>query len=121
MPFGLNIALRMFTKLADAVVHQLRLKGIQVIAYLDDWLIWAATEEECLQAAQIVLEFLKELGFKVNLKKSRLTPASQFEWLGLYWDLNRHTLSLPPKKRRSIAKLSRFFFKHHKMSRRALE
>ena len=79
------------------------------------------TIEECLRSAKIVMEFLTELGFKVNLKKSRLTPASKFEWLGLNWDLTQHSLSLPPRKRKTIAKLTRTFLKSRKMSRRALE
>ena len=97
MPFGLNIAPRVFTKLADTVVQELRSKGILVAAYLDDWIIWAPSPEECSRAAKVVMDFLAELGFRVNLKKSRLTPQSKFEWLGLQWDLNSHTLCLPPK------------------------
>ena len=76
MPFGLNIAPRIFTKLADSVVQQLRIQGIQVAAYLDDWIIWAQTQEDCLQSARKVMKFLQELGFQINLKKSRLQPAS---------------------------------------------
>ena len=36
MLFGLNIAPNIFTKLADAVVQELRKKGIQLAAYLDN-------------------------------------------------------------------------------------
>ena len=39
MPFGLNIAPRIFTKLAEAILQFLRKQGFQVAAYLDDWLI----------------------------------------------------------------------------------
>ena len=40
MPFGLNIAPRIFTKLMDQAVSQLRLKGVNILAYLDDLLVW---------------------------------------------------------------------------------
>ena len=36
MPFGLNIAPRIFTKLADSIVQVLRSQQILVAAYLDD-------------------------------------------------------------------------------------
>ncbi|XP_068203583.1 uncharacterized protein [Palaemon carinicauda] len=47
MPFGLNVAPRIFTKLADAIVQQLRIQDVQVMAYLDDWLVWATSPEDC--------------------------------------------------------------------------
>ena len=39
LPFGLNITPRIFTKLISFVVSQLTLKGVTVMAYLDDLLI----------------------------------------------------------------------------------
>ena len=69
-----------------------RAKGIMVAAYLDDWLIWAKSPEECKEATQKVIDFLTHLGFLVNYKKSRLTPEQKFEWLGLEWDLSTHKL-----------------------------
>ena len=68
MPFGLNIAPRIFTKMADAVVQVLHSQGILVAAYLDDWIIWATSEEECLRSAQQVIMFLESLGFQINQK-----------------------------------------------------
>ncbi|XP_068240223.1 uncharacterized protein [Palaemon carinicauda] len=103
MPFGLNIAPRVFTKLANAFIHQIRLKGIQVVAYLDDWLVWAASKEECTQTSKEGIQFLEHLGFKINLEKSHLFPAQTFQLLGVHWDLQSHCLSIPSKKRKEIA------------------
>ena len=36
MPFGLNIAPRIFTKISNVLLIQLRTEGIQVFVYLDD-------------------------------------------------------------------------------------
>ena len=77
-PFGLNTATRLFTKLADTVVQLLRRQGVQVAAYLDDWIIWASSVEECLRWARRVIKTLQSLGFRINFKKSRLIPASVF-------------------------------------------
>ena len=121
MPFGLNIAPRIFTKLGEVVVQLLRRQGVQVAAYLDDWIVWAPSVEECLKAAKVVVETLTSLGFQINYRKSRLTPASNFEWLGLQWDLGHHTQSLPSSKRKKIAKLTRRFLNQPRVSRRAQE
>ena len=99
MPFGLNIAPRIFTKLAGEVVKQLRLQGVNLVTYLDDGLVWAVTVEECNKAVSLVLTFLQNLGFLINWKQSRLTPQTTFQWLGLKWDLKKQTLSIPSDKR----------------------
>ena len=45
LPFGLSAAPREFTKTLAPVVHLLRSQGIQVHAYLDDWIIRASSKE----------------------------------------------------------------------------
>ncbi|MGL5405732.1 MAG: reverse transcriptase domain-containing protein, partial [Propionibacteriaceae bacterium] len=121
VPFGLNVAPRVFTKLAEVVVQQLRAQGIMVVAYLDDWLIWAPSVEECNKATLKVIQFLEYLGFKINRSKSRLTPESNFQWLGIQWNLSSHTLSIPSTKRKEIAKSVKQFLSHKLASRRAQE
>ena len=86
MPFGLNIAPRIFTKLTGSVVQELRQMGLQVMAYLDDWLVWAMTKQEGLQAAMKVMVFLESLGFQINLKNSgffRPRRSSVWVWNGI--------------------------------------
>ncbi|XP_068200653.1 uncharacterized protein [Palaemon carinicauda] len=102
MPYRVNIAPRIFTKLVKAIVQQLRNRSLQVMVYLDDWPVWAAMKSECLQTAQEVMKFLQSLGFQNNLGKSSLSPAQEFQWLGLHWNLKSHTLSLPQGKRKEI-------------------
>ena len=118
MPFGLNIAPKVFTKLAATVVKELRKRGIQVAAYLDDWIIWASTPEDCSRMASETIRFLESLGFRINAKKSRLQPAQSFTWLGLTWDLTSHCLSIPPQKRKDIAKPVRLFLRRTRVTRR---
>ncbi|XP_064096545.1 uncharacterized protein LOC135208375 [Macrobrachium nipponense] len=121
MPFGLNIAPRIFTKLAESVVQELRSQGIMVVAYLDDWLLWEMDVEKCIKAMEKVMRFLEHLGFKINRGKSRLTPQLRFQWLGIQWDLDSHTLSIPPAKRKEIAKATRQFLRSKQMSRSSQE
>ena len=121
MPFGLNIAPWMFTKLTRVVLKKLRGKGIMVVAYLDDWLVWAGSAGECQHATEVVIEFLVHLGFKVNLQKSRLLPQRVFQWLGLVWDLRRYTLSIPEEKKVLAASRVRAFLRQRRLSRRNQE
>ncbi|XP_068215895.1 uncharacterized protein [Palaemon carinicauda] len=100
MTFGLNIAPRIFTKFTDAVVQQLQEKGLQVEAYLDDWLVWPPSSLECSETATRVVRFLQSVGFQINFKKSSLATAQDFQWLGIRWNLTCHSLSTPLSKRK---------------------
>ncbi|XP_064101727.1 uncharacterized protein LOC135212216 [Macrobrachium nipponense] len=84
MPFGLNIAPRVFTKLGERIVQELRTQGVMLVAYLDDWLIWATSVEECRKSTAKVINFMEILGFQINKEKSLLVPASHFQWLGIH-------------------------------------
>ena len=121
MPFGLNIVPKVFTKLAAKVVKELRNWGIQVAAYLDDWIVWASSAEECSRMASETIPFLQSLGFQIKEKKSRRQPAQAFIWLGLDRDLTSHSLSIPPQKRKDIAKLIRSFLRKTRATRRMQE
>ena len=56
MPFGLNIAPRIFTKLMDQAISQLRIGGVKILAYLDDLLIWSDTQEALMKDAETTLD-----------------------------------------------------------------
>ncbi len=44
LPFGLSLAPRTFTQCMDAALSPLRLMGIRILNYLDDWLILAQSQ-----------------------------------------------------------------------------
>ena len=92
MPFGLNIAPRIFTKLISFTVLCLEKEGIWCLPYLDDLLIIADSREECLQKLQKAIEILQGLGWILNLEKSRTEPQQVFEWLGVHYNLVDYTL-----------------------------
>ena len=95
MPFGLNIAPRIFTKVIAHVVKLMAQAGIWCLPYLDDLLIIAATKEECIAKTKLAVEILKSLGWILNMEKSRLSPAQKFIWLGVYFDLSEHSARTP--------------------------
>ncbi len=76
LPFGLALAPRTFTKCMDAALAPLRLQGIRVLNYLDDWLILAHSRELVSRHRDIVLSHIHSLGLRMNAKKSAAPPIS---------------------------------------------
>ncbi|MEL7079616.1 MAG: reverse transcriptase domain-containing protein, partial [Cyanobacteria bacterium J06582_2] len=121
MPFGLNIAPRMFTKLVNVVIKCLRQKNVLVVNYLDDWLVWGQTKVECEKAMKETLLEIEKRGFIVNVEKSNLIPSQDFQWLGIQWNLKEATLTIPNQTRRKASNAVRTFLKKKKVTRRFLE
>ncbi len=61
----------------DAALAPLRLQGIRVLNYLDDWLILAHSRELVSRHRDIVLGHIHSLGLRMNAKKSVLLPSQQ--------------------------------------------
>ena len=61
-------------------------RGIKSIAYLDDWLVWSDSREKCAADVMFIRQLLEGLGFRINLKKSQLSPSQNLEWLGVEWN-----------------------------------
>ncbi len=49
LPFWLALAPRMFTKCMDAALAPLRLQGIQILNYLDNWLFLGSSREQVIR------------------------------------------------------------------------
>ena len=103
------------------MVRQLRLKGVNLVAYLDYWLIRAESTQECTQTVKLTLDFLQELSFCISWEKLCLQPAQLFQWLALHWNLTDHTLSINRSKCIQIACQVQKFFGSQKVSRRMQE
>ena len=121
MPFGLNVAPRIFTKMTKPILKELRLRNVNVMVYLDDWLVWGMSAEDCHKATLIVLQTLEKRGFIVNYGKSRLTPDQSFEWLGIQWNTSEAMLCLPKDKVTSLYRDLCAFSSKSLVSRRQIE
>ena len=108
MPFGLNIAPRVFTKMMRPVHSALALNGIQVLMYLDDWMVFAQTFDECERMVRDTLTIGASMGLLFNLPKSHLSPTTSLQWLGMSWESRAGTVALSVENRRKCrAKLFR--------------
>lgn len=109
MPFGLNCAPLVFTKLLKPVLSYLRNKGFLSVLYLDDFLLLGFSYEECLKNIQTTICLLQSLGFIINFKKSCLIPTQQIRFLGFLYNSLDMTVSLPSDKIVKITRLLRKF------------
>ncbi len=114
LPFGLALAPRTFTKCMDAALAPLRLQGIRVLNYLDDWLILAHSRELVSRHRDIVLGHIHSLGLRMNAKKSVLLPSQRTVFLGVRLDFVQMQARLAPARIPVFtACLARFKLGHH--------
>ena len=92
MPFSLNTAPLLFTKVMLFSILCLTKADIWALPYLDDILIIARTRLECLQKVQKAVEIVEGLGWIINTEKSRMIPQQVFNWLGVHYNLLNHTV-----------------------------
>ncbi len=114
LPFDLALAPRTFTKCIDAALAPLRLQGIRVLNYLNDWLILAHSRELVRYHRDIILHHIRALGLRTNTKKSVLTPSRQTVFLEVHLDSVQMQARLTPARISSLnACLARFKLEHH--------
>ena len=89
LPFGLKDSPWVFSRLVATVIAHLRLQGIGIFYYLDDWLIVAESQSILQSHLQTTLQLVQNLGFIVNLKKSVFTPQKMPVYLGASLDIRR--------------------------------
>jgi hypothetical protein len=104
LPFGLNIAPWLFTKVLRSVITFCRRLGIAVVAYLDDFL-WADDEKSIHSLVDFARALLKMLGFDVSDSKSEWKPSQILKFLGLLIDSREYSFIVPPDKLRKIQTL----------------
>ncbi len=96
LPFGLALSTRTFTKSIDVALAPLRLQGIRIMNYIDDWLILAQSHQLAVRHRDVVLAHMKELGLRLNGKKSVLSPLQRTTFLGVAWDSTSMQVHLSP-------------------------
>ncbi len=93
-----GLAPRTFTKCMDAALAPLRLQGIRVLNYLDDWIILAHSRELVSRHRDIVLGHIHSLGLRMNAKKSVLLLSQRTVFLGVRLDSVQMQARLAPAR-----------------------
>ncbi|XP_061576587.1 uncharacterized protein LOC133442594 [Cololabis saira] len=103
LPFGISLAPRTFTRCMDAVLAPLRLQGLRILNYLDDWLVCAASEELCHHHVALLLEHIQALGLRLNYRKSKLQPSQVTTFLGTVLDSRRAVITLTQERQQAFS------------------
>lgn len=98
LPFGLNCAPLLFTKIMKPVISILRNKGFISVIYLDDILLMGETFLQCQKNVEETTALLEILGFVINTNKSEIIPSQKCKFLGFYYDSIQMSVSLPREK-----------------------
>ena len=102
LPQGLTSSPRIFTKVMKVVLTYFRSFAIKIAAWLDDFILSAASAELISSQASFVLKSFEELGFVPNKAKSQLVPVQKITHVGLVWDSVAFTVSVPADKLNDI-------------------
>ena len=98
IPFGVQSAPFVFTKVMRVFVRALRARGLRVLPYLDDFLVVASSQSEALQFRAVVSEVLSLLGLTRNELKGQWEPAQSVTHLGVGVDSVANRFFVPPDK-----------------------
>ena len=121
LPFGLNIAPKIFTAVMKLPLRLLREQGVRIVAYLDDLFLWAPSEAQCLTHVKLTCQTLQRMGFLINVEKSTLVPSQQITWVGVRWDMVQDCWSLTPEAISSTSSLARSLLEEKRASRLLME
>jgi len=95
MPFGFSHSAHESHLLAGEICSHLRSLGIEVVHFMDDFIVFADTEEQCLRDLVRSISFCEQIGVRVKARKT-VWPAQQLPILGVAYDLVAKRSSMPP-------------------------
>ena len=81
LPFGLSCSPYYFNKIVRPIVSYLRSLGVRVSVFVDDFIL-AADASSITDCSDQLIHCLCDLGFKINIEKSQLTPTRKINYLG---------------------------------------
>ena len=119
--FGLRCAPFIFTRISDFVAKTMDRLGFKcVINYLDDFLVFGSTFQDCQLAQTMLITLLGQLGFYVSWKKCS-APSQYTHYLGIIFDSINMKLLLPPGKMDKLFSELEFFENRTRATKRQLQ
>lgn len=111
LPFGLNTAPFIFTKIMKPVIKLLRSAGLLSSLYLDDYFLIGNSFDQCVRNVETTKKLLTSLGFIINEEKSNLNPTKSCKFLGVIINSIHLIVYLPPDKKVRIKSEIQSFLK----------
>uniref|UniRef100_A0A1I8HAA6 Reverse transcriptase domain-containing protein n=2 Tax=Macrostomum lignano TaxID=282301 RepID=A0A1I8HAA6_9PLAT len=120
LPFGSCASVEIFYRLTQAVKRMMVRRGVANISvYLDDFLVAAESEKECMDALKELIKLVRQLGFGVNWNKV-VEPTQCLVYLGVKIDTVRGVLSVPAEKCEEMRTTLLNFSQRRRLSKRQL-
>ena len=121
MCFGLSVGPMQFNKVSEFVYSILSdLYGIQIVNYLDDFIVVASSKEEAQWAQNMVINTLRYLCFHISWAK--VTPPSRVcRFLGLEIDSKEMEIRLPLDKLEKLKVLLAKYINKNSIGKKELE
>jgi hypothetical protein len=103
MPFGIKMAPRVFSRIMHRCTVVIRHHWkVDVVQYIDDIWIGHMDVVYLRSVVPLIIQFLERLGWLINRKKSELTPARAFKFLGWNWDTRLMQVQLTKERRMKL-------------------
>ena len=119
--FGLRLGPSYFNLISN-FVHEIlsKMYNLNVVNYLDDFIVVCPTLEECMEGQRIMVSTLRYLGFHVAFDEL-FHPSRCVTYLGIEIDSNRMELRLPEGKISKLKALLDFYYSKRRISKKNLE
>ena len=120
LPFGLSASPYFFCKTIRPVIEYLRLHGLRITSYVDDFILMA--QELCIQSHKVVLlDTLCKLGWAINYDKSSLQPEESKTYIGYKITTgDKPTLRIPNERIYKLRKDVKRILTHNTVNARML-
>ena len=119
--FGGKNSPYLFTQINNFITRCMARRGFpNVINYLDDFMVFGDTWEECQLAELTLINLLISLGFEISWKKTT-SPTQRCVYLGILFDSNNMEISLPSYKLSKLHHELAFFANRDRATKRQLQ
>ena len=95
--FGARKSPAHFNRVTKSIKRMMVRRGFNCSVFLDDFLLYEDTMEQCAAALTTLIALLRSLGFRINWKKV-VDPCQRLVFLGIEIDTVNNKLSLDPDK-----------------------
>jgi len=119
--FGSKLAPGIFHRISQSVRRMLQKRGIVCsVVFIDDFLIVADSQDACMQAMNLLISLLRQLGFAISWSKV-YGPTQCITFLGVQIDSIQMLLSLPQEKVNDMLMLVDKFLTMKRASKKQLQ
>ena len=121
LPFGAKSSPEIFHRLTQAVQRMMvKRRFVNIIVYLDDFLVITAMQAECTCAYEVLLQLLWDLGFTISQLKL-LPPMRKVTFLGVDLDTVSCSMALPQEKLNECQTIVSSFMHKRRASKNQLQ